>query len=73
MNVGRRLAVRNARLDLVDHNTIDEPVPSFEDEVATLAVDESRRRAFEQAVDHFADREYLVAGNDRRTYREMAS
>src|SRR3954451_7472236 len=26
---------------------------------------------FEQAVDHFPDREYLVAGNDRRTYREM--
>jgi len=26
---------------------------------------------FEHAVDHFADREYLVAGGKRRTYREM--
>jgi RNA polymerase sigma factor (sigma-70 family) len=53
-NVARRLAMRNARTELVDDTTIERVLPSFEEDVTTLAVDRSRRDAFEEAVEQLS-------------------
>ncbi len=53
-NVARRLAMRNARTDLVDDTMIERVLPSFEDDVTTLAVDRTRRDAFEEAVEQLS-------------------
>jgi RNA polymerase sigma factor (sigma-70 family) len=54
-NVARRLAMRNARTELVDDAMIERVLPSFEDDVTTLAVDRTRRDAFEEAVEQLSD------------------
>jgi len=53
-NVARRLATRNARVDLVGPEALEGARPSFEDEFATLAETESWRRAFELAVEQLS-------------------
>jgi RNA polymerase sigma factor (sigma-70 family) len=53
-NLARRLAMRNARTDLVDDTMFDQSLPSFEDDVTTLAVDRTRRDAFEEALEQLS-------------------
>ena len=53
-NLARRLAMRNARTEVVDDATIERALPSFEDEVTSLAVERSRREAFEEAVEQLS-------------------
>jgi RNA polymerase sigma factor (sigma-70 family) len=53
-NLARRLAMRNARTNSIDDSTMERSLPSFEDEVTTLAVDRSRHDAFEAAVEQLS-------------------
>jgi RNA polymerase sigma factor (sigma-70 family) len=53
-NLARRLAMRNARTELVDDTMMEQAQPSFEDEVTTLAVDRTRRDAFEEALEQLS-------------------
>jgi RNA polymerase sigma factor (sigma-70 family) len=53
-NLARRLAMRNARTDLVDDTMMEQALPSFEDEVTTIAVDRTRRDAFEEALEQLS-------------------
>src|SRR6478735_1885365 len=51
INLARRLAMRNARTELVDETAMEQAQPSFEDEVTTRATEQSQRVAFEEAVE----------------------
>jgi RNA polymerase sigma factor (sigma-70 family) len=53
-NVARRLAMRNARTELVDDASIERALPSFEDDVASLAVERSRRDAVAAALEELS-------------------
>ena len=53
-NLARRLAMRNARTDLVDDATIERAQPSFEDDVTSFAVERSRRDAFAAALEELS-------------------
>jgi RNA polymerase sigma factor (sigma-70 family) len=61
-NLARRLAIRNARTDPVDDATIERALPSFEDEVTGLALEQSRRTAFEEAVEQLSSPERRLVG-----------
>jgi RNA polymerase sigma factor (sigma-70 family) len=53
-NVARRLAMRSSRMELADDSIIERAQPSFEDDVTALAVDRTRRDAFEEAVEQLS-------------------
>jgi RNA polymerase sigma factor (sigma-70 family) len=53
-NLARRLAMRNSRTELIDDTAIERAVPSFEDDVTTLALERSQRDAFEEAVEQLS-------------------
>jgi RNA polymerase sigma factor (sigma-70 family) len=53
-NVARRLATRNARVDVVENDALEGSDASFEEEFAALAEMESWRRAFELAVEQLS-------------------
>jgi RNA polymerase sigma factor (sigma-70 family) len=53
-NLARRVAMRNARTDLVDETTMERALPSFEDDVTTRATEQSQRHAFEEAVENLS-------------------
>jgi RNA polymerase sigma factor (sigma-70 family) len=57
INLARRLAMRNARTELVDETAMERALPSFEDEVTTRATEQSQRVAFEEAVEQLSHRE----------------
>jgi RNA polymerase sigma factor (sigma-70 family) len=49
-NVARRIALRNARMDVIDHTTLDWPIPSFEEELTIVATRQTQRTAVEEAT-----------------------